>query len=169
VATLPLRRDAEKAAAALREKINSEIRSPETVSDLIAHYLKHELTTERKAYSTVAVNSTFIRLYVAPTWGNVQLSMVKSVAVEEWLSVLPLSPASRTKIKAVFSALFSHAIRHEWVYQIGFALERDRVGTSTRLCTRDWSFEISSPPALQAGDVTADRYGLQKPARLIDS
>ena len=117
VATLPLRRDAEKAVAALRVKINSEIRSPETVSDLIAHYLKHELTTERKAYSTVAVNSTFIRLYVAPTWGSVQLSMVKSVAVEEWLSALPLSPASRTKIKAVFSALFSHAIRHEWVYQ----------------------------------------------------
>ena len=98
VATLPLRRDAEKAVAALRVKINSEIRSPETVSDLIAHYLKHELTTERKAYSTVAVNSTFLRLYVAPTWGNVQLSMVKSVAVEQWLSALPLSPAFATLV-----------------------------------------------------------------------
>jgi len=117
VATLPLRRDAEKAIAALRVKINSVVRSPETVSDLIAHYLKHELTTERKAFSTVAVNTTFIRLYVAPTWGSVPLSKVRSVAVEEWLSSLQLSPNSRTKIKAVFSALFSHAIRHEWVYQ----------------------------------------------------
>jgi hypothetical protein len=58
-----------------------------------------------------------MRLYIAPTWGGVQLSKVRSVAIEKWLSALPLSPASRTKIKAVFSALFSHAIRHQWVYQ----------------------------------------------------
>jgi DNA-binding PadR family transcriptional regulator len=38
-----------------------------------------------------------------------------AVHVEEWLDSLPLAPASKTKIKSVFSVLFSHAIRHEWV------------------------------------------------------
>jgi integrase len=37
------------------------------------------------------------------------------VQVEEWLDSLPLAPASKTKIKSVFSVLYSHAIRHEWV------------------------------------------------------
>src|SRR5262249_10090438 len=64
----PHRRDAEKAALGLRSEINSKsgVRSPETVNDLIAHYLKHELTTDRMAFSTVEVNGSFIKLYVVP-------------------------------------------------------------------------------------------------------
>lgn len=115
VTEFPLRRDAEKAVLSLRANINSEVRSPATVSELLAHYTKHELTTERKAFSTVEVNKNFLKLYVTPTWGSMKLSAVHTVAVEQWLSKLPKSPATRTKIKAVFSALFSHAIRHEWV------------------------------------------------------
>lgn len=111
----PLRRDAEKAVLALRANINSEVRSPEAVGSLISHYLKHELPPERKAFSTVEVNSSYLKLYVAPTWGSIRLSDVRTVAVEKWLSNLELAPATRTKIKALFSALFSHAIRHEWI------------------------------------------------------
>lgn len=61
------------------------------------------------------VNSTFIKLYIKPKWGSVQLSDVRTVAVETWLDAVPQSPATRTKIKAVFSALFAHAIRREWI------------------------------------------------------
>jgi len=57
-----------------------------------------------------------MKLYVAPRWGATTLSGVKSVAVEKWLSDVPLSPASRSKVKQVFSALFAHAIRHEWIH-----------------------------------------------------
>jgi integrase len=62
VRQFPHLRDAEKAALSLRAKINSAVRSPETVDALIAHYLKHELTTERKSFSTVEVNTSFLRL-----------------------------------------------------------------------------------------------------------
>jgi hypothetical protein len=58
VRELPYRRDAEKATHSLRAKINTphtEARSPETVSDLIAHYSKHELNLDRKSFSTVDV------------------------------------------------------------------------------------------------------------------
>ncbi len=53
VRELPRRREAEKAVMSLRSTINSGVRAPEKVSDLVAHYRKHELTLERKAYATV--------------------------------------------------------------------------------------------------------------------
>lgn len=34
--------------------------------------------------------------------------------MERWLDQLALAPASKAKIKACFSVLFSHAIRHQW-------------------------------------------------------
>jgi hypothetical protein len=70
VREFPHRRDAEKAALPLRANINSGVRSPETVNELIAHYLKRELIPERKAFSTVEVNSSFLQLYVASKVGS---------------------------------------------------------------------------------------------------
>jgi integrase len=110
----PRRRDAEKAVLSLRAKINSGVRSPETVNDLVTHYTKHELTLERKAFATVDAHTVYIRNYVTPQWGACKLSEVKTVAVEKWLDSLPLAPASRTKVRNIMSAIFSHGIRYEW-------------------------------------------------------
>jgi integrase len=115
VLELPHRRDAEKVVLSLRAKINSGVRSPETVNELIAHYARYELTLERKAFATVDGHMAYIKGYVAPRWGDHRLSQVKTVAVEQWLESLPLAPASRTKIRNVMSAIFSHGIRHEWI------------------------------------------------------
>jgi integrase len=111
----PRRRDAEKAVLSLRAKINSGVRSPETVNDLVIHYSKHELTLERKAFATVDALNIYIKLYVTPKWGSFKLSEVKTVAVEQWLESLPLAPGSQTKIRNIMSAIFSHDIRHEWI------------------------------------------------------
>ena len=111
----PHRRDAERAVLALRANINSEVRSPETVNDLIAHYLKHELTTERKAFATVEAHQIYIERYVRPRWGACKLSEVRTVAIEEWLDSLPLAPATRAKIRNIMSAMYSHGIRHQWI------------------------------------------------------
>jgi integrase len=118
VRELPYRRDAEKAAHSLRAKINTphtEARSPETVSDLIAHYSKHELNLDRKSFSTVDVNTVFITKHITPRWGASKLSEVRTVAVEQWLDTLPLAPSSRAKIRNIMSAIYSHGIRHEWI------------------------------------------------------
>jgi len=115
VKELPRRRDAEKAVIALRAKINTGVRSPETVSELVAHYAQHELTLERKAYATVQVHKSFLNLYVLPKWKEYKLSDVKTVAVEHWLGGHDLAPATKTKIRNIMSAIFSHAIRYEWV------------------------------------------------------
>jgi integrase len=115
VREFPRRRDAEQTVLALRAKINSEVRSPETVGDLIAHYSKHELTAERKAFATVEAYRTYIGRYLEPAWGRYRLSEVKTVAVERWLDSLPLAPGSKTKIRNILSSIYSHGIRHEWI------------------------------------------------------
>jgi integrase len=114
VREFPHRRNAEKAVLSLRAKINSGVRTPETVTDLIAHYKQHELTLDRKAFATVDAHTVYIKNYVTPKWGACKLSEVKTVAVEQWLESLPLAPASQTKIRNIMSAIFSHGIRHEW-------------------------------------------------------
>jgi integrase len=115
VREFPHRRDAEIAALRLRGKINSEVRTPATVGDLLAHYTKHELTAERKAFATVEACRSYIGRYIEPSWGRYMLSEVRTVAIEQWLGGLPLAPASKTKIRNVMSAIYSHAIRNEWI------------------------------------------------------
>lgn len=115
VREIPRRRDAEKAVLSLRSNINSGIRSPESVRDLVAHYRKNELTLERKAYATVAAHESYLTLHIIPKWQDYRLSEVKTVAVEQWLESLDLAPATKTKLRNIMSAVYSHGIRHEWI------------------------------------------------------
>lgn len=62
----------------------------------------------------------YLKLHILPKWGDHSLSAIKSVEVESWLRSLktatgkPASPGTQTKIRSLMSAIFSHAIRHEW-------------------------------------------------------
>src|SRR5262249_49391047 len=50
---------------------------------------------------------------------------VSAVAVEAWLEDLDdLAPGSRAKIRNVMSAVFKHAMRHEWIGRNPIALAR---------------------------------------------
>lgn len=115
VVDFPRRRDAEKAVLAIRSTINTDVRTPQTVGELIAHYRKHELTLERKAFATVDAHEAYITLHILPKWKNHRISEVKTVAVEQWLDGLPYAPATKTKLRNIMSAVFSHGIRHEWM------------------------------------------------------
>jgi integrase len=113
VLEFPRRRDAEKAVLHLRSNINSENRCPETVSELIAHYKKHELTEESgKRSSTREVYRGFLDLHVESKWGNVKLHELKAVVVEQWLRSLSFAPATKSKIRNIMSALFAHGKRY---------------------------------------------------------
>ncbi len=115
LAELPTRKAAEQAVSQLRTTINTEVVSPETVNDLIAHYQVHELTPERKAFSSMETERIMLRKYIGPNWGESRLSEVRTIKVEEWLKLLELAPASRAKVKAVFRQIYTHAIRYEWL------------------------------------------------------
>ncbi len=115
VRDFPLRRDAEKAVLSLRANINSGIRTPETVHDLVAHYETHELTAERKSHATIENYKSNLTLHILPKWGRSRLSEVRTVAVEAWLHSLPFAPATKSKIRNQMSAVFTHGIRHEFI------------------------------------------------------
>ena len=113
VKELPHRRDAEKAVLHLRSNINCDTRSPETVSELVAHYKKHELTEESgKRSSTRQVYEGFLDLYIEPNWGTLRLHEVKAITVERWLRSLKLAPGTKSKIRNIMSAVFAHGMRY---------------------------------------------------------
>jgi integrase len=115
VARYPHLRDAEKAADALRNTINTEFTVPETVAELVTHYRNHELTEDKKAYATVEANTHYLTNHIVPKWGALYLSDVRTVDVELWLHSLQYAPGTRSKIRNIMSAVFNHAIRHEWM------------------------------------------------------
>ncbi|MGC1296688.1 MAG: hypothetical protein WA869_16760 [Alloacidobacterium sp.] len=73
-----------------KQMINAGVRSPETVNDLVTHYVQHELTLERKAYATVAVYNSFLNLYVLPKWKDHKISDVKTLPSRNGLTVSTL-------------------------------------------------------------------------------
>lgn len=111
----PTRHDAEGAVLALRRNINAELRPPETVTDLIAHYRAQELVPERKAFATIEATKIYLKRHIDPVWGGKRLSEIRTVEVEKWLHTLQYSPGTRSKIRNIMSALFNHAMRHEWI------------------------------------------------------
>jgi len=140
VTDMPLRRDAEKAVADFRANINVEVRVPQTVSELAAHYRKHELTADKKAFATIESTSIYLSNHVVPKWGNASLSDVRTVEVEQWLHSLPYAPATRSKIRNIMSALFNHGIRHEWIHRNPITKVRASAnGYGNRTCSRPLS------------------------------
>jgi integrase len=115
VARYPHLRDAEKAADALRNTINSEFAVPETIAELVTHYRDNELTEEKKAYATIEANTLYLANHIVPKWGTMYLQDVRTVDVELWLHTLTFAPGTRSKIRNIMSAVFNHAIRHEWM------------------------------------------------------
>jgi integrase len=115
VTKLRNRREAEKIAIALRSSINAEVGTPKSVCDLAAHYRLHELTGERKAFSTIENHRLLFNRYIEPRWGSRRLGTVRTMEVEDWLHSLPLAPASKAKLKCLMAVLYNNAIRHEWL------------------------------------------------------
>lgn len=101
----------------LRANINSSVRIPETVSELISHYKKYELGADcDKRTSTRAVYELYLNRQIEPKWGSVRLGQIRAVDVERWLRPLKYAPASKSKIRNIMSALFAHAKRYGMVH-----------------------------------------------------
>lgn len=120
---------ARRAVEALRLDINQPAHSaePMTVARLIVHYREKELGADRhsKAATTCEVYGGFIENWIKPRWGEVRLTDVRTTDVEAWLrsslvskgrTATPLAPGTRAKIRNIFSALFSHAVRWEFIH-----------------------------------------------------
>lgn len=56
-----------------------------------------------------------MKQYITPVWGDYRLQDVKAVPVERWLGELHYAPSTKAKIKNILSAMYQHAIRHDWI------------------------------------------------------
>jgi integrase len=82
------------------------------LSELVEHYTQNELP--RKAHSTQEVYGSYLKIWILPKWGNLKLSDVKTVAVEEWLGSTSLENSSRAKVRNIMSAIYTHSMRWEF-------------------------------------------------------
>lgn len=100
----------------LRTNINRDLPRPAliTFEDLVDHYRQTELLAENKTEKTRTTYLVYLRKWILPKWGPEYLHNIKPVAVEQWLrSIQEISNGSKSKIRNIMSAVFSHAIRYE--------------------------------------------------------
>jgi integrase len=122
--------EAQKAADALRIHVNKDsprsLLYPVTCEQLIAHYLEKELAEDnnKRAYSTKAAYKSYLDNWILPRWRSCLLKDVKAVAVEEWLSQLSMACGTKAKLRNIMSAIFKHAMRHEWADKNPISLVR---------------------------------------------
>ncbi len=109
---LPTKAQALRASEFLRARVNREIRSPRTISDLTAHYQAHELP--KKTPYTQQVYLSSLDTWILPRWGNEALHQVCGAHVEDWLGSLTLANGTKAKLRNVMSALYQHAIRYKF-------------------------------------------------------
>jgi integrase len=143
-----------------------------TVGQLIEHYRSKELGADRpsKAETTCEIYRGFIKSWIEPKWGSYRLLDVKTAGVEEWLrsplqskarTPAPLAPGTRAKIRNIFSALFSHAIRWEFI-------DRNPItGPSRGAGVRQTSKRVRTPDVLNAREIAAILERLQPRERAI--
>ena len=123
VIEFPKRKDAEEQVMKLRVDVNEGAAyAPMTVEQLGVHFINHEVPL--KAYATREGYKNLIDTHVVPQWGQATLSSIKPIEVENWLRGLkrrrdgkPASPGTKSKIRNVMSAMFSHAMRYGWASQ----------------------------------------------------
>ena len=118
---------AQKAADALRLTINNMSPAAQlpTVGLVAQHFKDVELNdaNERRSWATKQNYKEMLNLFILPRWEATRMLDVKSVAVEAWLKMLvstkeakkPLENGTKQRIRTVFSTLFSHAQRYEFV------------------------------------------------------
>jgi len=121
---------AQKAADQVRLTINNmspAVQIP-TVGLVARHFKDVELnqSNTRRSWSTKTNYCDMLNLYILhilPRWEKSLMLDIKTVAVEEWLATLPRKTdrgkppqnATKQRIRNVFSVLFTHARRHEFV------------------------------------------------------
>jgi integrase len=125
----PTRDLAQAAVNGLRMQVNEDRnRQPGhliLVEDLVDHYVQTELSGEAHwhSHATRIVYKEFLRRWIRPNWGKVNVRSVRTIAVEHWLRRLqradgsPLADTTKAKIRNLLSVLFNHAIRYEWLDQ----------------------------------------------------
>ena len=87
-----------------------------TVAQLCSHFEQRELARSNtwRSYSTKMCYTVYLRRWILPNWGKLELRDVRTIEFESWLRRLPLAKGSCAKIRGVMSVLFNHACRYDF-------------------------------------------------------
>ena len=152
---------ARKAVTGLLAEINSDDLPrgplPMTVAEVCDHFDQRELTKDNtwRSYSTKKTYKAYLKRWIIPEWGALDLSGVRTIEVESWLRRLPLAKSSCAKIRGLLSVLFNHACRYELFDRNPIRLVRQ--GTKRR----------SAPSVLTPAEIKALLGGLNLRERTL--
>ena len=73
-------------------------------------FLPGEVGDDGLKFSTTTGYLSVIKQHLRPTWGTVQLTDIRPLAVQEWLKQIDLSRKTRQNIKAVFHRIMELAM-----------------------------------------------------------
>lgn len=153
----------------LRMQINADLfrqrHRPVLVRDLIDHYVQTDLSMETGWHSvaTRKIYKYFLERWVRPEWGASPIRSVWTLAVEHWLRSLKnekgdsLADTTKAKIRNIFSVVFNHAIRCEWLEQ----------GKNPILLVRQSSKRKHTPAVFEADEIQSLLSQLKSEFRLM--
>ena len=93
---------------------------------VIARYEQEEMP---ERYSTKAAYQSYIKNYIRPRWAQTPMSVVKPMAVEDWLRGLELAPKTKSHIRSLMHTIFQCAERWELTDKNPIKLVRVKGGT----------------------------------------
>ena len=93
---------------------------------VIARYEQEEMP---ERYSTKASYQSYIKNYIRPRWAQIPMSVVKPMAVEDWLRDLELAPKTKSHIRSLMHTIFQCAERWELIDKNPIKLVRVKGGT----------------------------------------
>ena len=136
-----------------------------TIGDLIDHYIQVELSLldNWRSHATRKIYKYFLERWIRPQWGTEPITGIRTVAIESWLRQLHrtngeiLANATNAKIRNIFSVIFNHAIRYEWLEQ----------GKNPVTLVRQSATRRSDPQVLDYGEIQALLGQLCGSARLM--
>ncbi|ADV80970.1 tyrosine-type recombinase/integrase [Terriglobus saanensis] len=159
VADLRSKAAAQKLVEGLRLDINAIVQTAPhsyTVAELITHYLETELAEKaNKTALTRKVYRYHLEKIILPVWGKYRLQDVRTVAIERWLESRPGAPSSKAKTRNIFSTLFRHGMRYEWVFSNPIEL------------VRQGAKRLVEPDILTEAEIRTLIEGLDEPARTM--
>ena len=83
-------------------------------------------------HSTRTAYESMLQKWIAPRWGSIPVSAIKTADIELWLSQMNCAPKTRQHRKTLLHTLFNAAVRWEMVHRNPVALARVRSGSRRR-------------------------------------
>jgi len=112
--------DAKRATENLRAKVNAQQGKlgKITFRELWGDFEANELNDPEVDRSPTTIEGYLdnARLHLLPQWGDLFLDDIKPRTVQKWLRSLTFAPATKCKLRNQMSAIFSHALRQEFLH-----------------------------------------------------